>query len=50
MPDITFYSWMIIANVWLAASHCTNDNFGRAVCNIIGVVWLLMAIVGKLVG
>lgn len=50
MPDITFYSWMIIANVYIAAGLTASES-GKALRGIgIGVMWLLLATIGKLVG
>lgn len=43
--DIVFATWIINANIWFAASHATKEYSSRVFCNLVGAVWLLIAIV-----
>ena len=43
--DSVFATWLIISNVWLAASFTITNIGVRLLCTAIGFLWLVMGLV-----
>lgn len=48
MPDLAFYTYLIISQIWLSAAWCANSKTGEKTCVILGFVWMFMAVLGKI--